>query len=335
MRTKTGFMWVGAGLALALLGACGSKPTHPAPVEDRGAGTQPAPQTDNRTVPVKQPPGFENAGKPGYYTIKPGDTLIRIGLETGQSHKDIARWNNIENPNRIEIGQVVRVVPPVETTPVVSKPAPATAVVAAPLPAAGAKPANGGAKPAANGAEVASSGASGAGKPTTAGAATSGVAASGTPVAGAATPAATGATASGATPTAPAANPQAANADDDVPWQWPAPGAVLAGFDESRNKGLDIGGNAGDPVLASADGKVVYAGSSLRGYGNLVILKHNNSFLTAYAHNRALLVKEDQTVKRGQKIAEMGNTDADRVKLHFELRKQGKPVDPAKYLPAR
>ena len=110
---------------------------------------------------------------------------------------------------------------------------------------------------------------------------------------------------------------------------------MIAGFDESRNKGYDIAGKAGDPVLAAADGRVVYAGAGLRGYGNLVILKHNNTFLTAYAHNQTLLVKEDQSVRKGQKIAEMGSTDADRVKLHFEIRRQGKPVDPSRYLPAR
>ena len=116
---------------------------------------------------------------------------------------------------------------------------------------------------------------------------------------------------------------------------WPGTGAVIAGFDEAKNKGLDLGGKAGDPVVAAADGRVVYAGAGLRGYGNLVILKHNNTYLTAYAHNQTLLVKEDQTVRKGQKIAEMGNSDADRVKLHFEIRRQGKPVDPAKYLPPR
>ena len=110
---------------------------------------------------------------------------------------------------------------------------------------------------------------------------------------------------------------------------------LFAGFDEARNKGYDIAGKAGDPVLAAADGRVVYAGAGLRGYGNLVILKHNNTFLTAYAHNQTLLVKEDQSVRKGQKIAEMGNTDADRVKLHFEIRRQGKPVDPTRYLPPR
>jgi lipoprotein NlpD len=123
--------------------------------------------------------------------------------------------------------------------------------------------------------------------------------------------------------------------DEGLAFAWPHPGPVLAGFDEAKNKGLDFAGKAGDPVLASADGKVVYAGSGLRGYGNLVIIKHNNTFLTAYAHNQALLVKEDQQVTKGQRIAEMGSTDADRVKLHFEIRRQGKPVDPAKLLPAR
>lgn len=127
----------------------------------------------------------------------------------------------------------------------------------------------------------------------------------------------------------------AASAEDTVTLIWPASGTILAGFDEVKNKGLDIGGAVGDPVLAAADGRVVYVGSGLRGYGNLIILKHNNTYLTAYAHNQTLLVKEDQTVRRGQKIAEMGNSDADRTKLHFELRRQGKPVDPVKYLPAR
>lgn len=118
-------------------------------------------------------------------------------------------------------------------------------------------------------------------------------------------------------------------------WQWPASGQVLTWFDENGNKGVDIAGNPGDPVLASAAGNVVYAGSGLRGYGKLVIIKHNDEFLTAYAHNQDLLVKEGEQVKQGQKIAELGSTDADRPKLHFEIRQQGKPVDPAKFLPAR
>lgn len=279
--------WGGAAvLAAALaLSACGSKTVHRAPVEDRNHGRSDA--------SAKQLPGYENAGKPGYYTVKPRDTLLGIGLEAGHSHKDIARWNALENPDKIEVGQVLRVVPP--------------ATVAEPAAAAVAKPV------------------------------TSGMVTS-TPIApGQNKPAAAAAAASAPAPaTAPvAATPAAVGGDDDPSWMWPANGTVLAGFDEAKNKGLDIGGAAGDAVLAAADGRVVYAGAGLRGYGNLIILKHNNVYLTAYAHNKTLLVKEDVTVKKGQKIAEMGDSDADRVKLHFEVRKQGKPVDPAKYMPAR
>jgi lipoprotein NlpD len=115
----------------------------------------------------------------------------------------------------------------------------------------------------------------------------------------------------------------------------PAAGATLSRYDGSRNKGLDIAGNAGDPVLAAADGRVVFVGGQLRGYGNMVIVKHNDTFITAYAHNQAIVVKENQIVRQGQKIAEMGRSDADRVKLHFEIRKNGAAVDPEPYLGGR
>ena len=284
----------GVCVVFGVLAGCSSTPLNRAPVEDRShVSPKPSVVTDARTQVVKQPPGFENAGKAGYYTVKPGDTLMRIGLETGQSYRDIARWNELENPDRIEVGQVLRVVPPQADAGVVTKPVASASATTTALPAAGA----------------ASAPAKAASAPTSASSAPAPVAAA------AVTPAASG--------------------DDDVAWIWPGKGSVLAGFDEVKNKGLDIGGAAGDPVLAAADGKVVYAGAGLRGYGNLIILKHNNTYLTAYAHNQTLLVKEDQTVKKGQKIAEMGSSDADRVKLHFEVRRQGKPVDPAKYLPAR
>jgi lipoprotein NlpD len=148
---------------------------------------------------------------------------------------------------------------------------------------------------------------------------------------------ATGAQAAGASPGAASASPAPTrDPDEDVAWAWPAAGPLLAGYDEARQaKGLAIGGKTGDPVLAAADGRVVYAGSGLRGYGNLVIVKHNALFLSAYAHNQTLLVKEDQVVRRGQKIAEMGASEADRVQLHFEIRRQGRPVDPARLLPPR
>jgi lipoprotein NlpD len=122
---------------------------------------------------------------------------------------------------------------------------------------------------------------------------------------------------------------------EELQFVWPAQGPVIAPFDEAKNKGVAISGRVGDPIVAAADGRVVYAGAGLRGYGNLIILKHNNTYLTAYAHNQALLVREDQAVRQGQKIAEMGSSDADRVKLHFEVRRLGKPVDPLGHLPKR
>ncbi len=253
-------MWGLVALVTALaLSGCANK-GRLAPVEDLSGGSR---------TPTRVLPGAENAGKPGYYTVKPGDTLIRIGLENGQPWRDVARWNGLTNPDLIEAGQVLRVAPPNQ--------------------------------------EVASA------KP-------------------AASPSAAPATS--AAPAKPAAAAAADVPDDSLGFQWPVKGNLIAGFDEAKNKGLDIAGKAGDPVYASADGRVVYAGSGLRGYGNLIILKHNNTYLTAYAHNQTLLVKEDQAIKRGQKIAEMGSSDADQVKLHFEIRRQGKPVDPAKYLPA-
>lgn len=295
--------WVmGVAAATVVLGACSSRSLNHAPVEDRASLPSASSPSSVASVAapevVKMPQGYENAGKPGYYTVKPGDTLIRIALEVGQSWKDVARWSQVENPNLIEVGQVLRVVPPVVKEAQV-KPVARPVVVGTAISPMASSPADSASQPASAASPQAS-----AAKPVVA--------------------------------TAPAvATSKPALAEDDVNWIWPANGALLAGFDEIKNKGVDIAGKAGDPVLAAADGRVVYVGSGLRGYGNLIILKHNNVYLSAYAHNQTLLVKEDQTVRKGQKIAEMGNSDADRVKLHFEVRRQGKPVDPIKYLPAR
>jgi lipoprotein NlpD len=277
-------------VAASLLAACASRPHVPAPVEDRSSGARAPATSPVASEALKPGPGVDNAGKPGYYTVRPGDTLIRIALDSGQNWRDIARWSNLDNPDVIAVGQVLRVAPPAGNA----------------VELAATRPAAAGSAPVARGP------ASGA------------LVASVPP----ATPPASAASAS---------QPAVPTGEDEIAWNWPTAGAgmVLAGFDEQRNKGLDIGGKPGDPVLAAADGRVVYAGAGLRGYGNLIILKHNNTYLSAYAHNQALLVKEDQTVRKGQKIAEMGNSDADRVKLHFEIRRQGKPVDPARYLPAR
>lgn len=122
---------------------------------------------------------------------------------------------------------------------------------------------------------------------------------------------------------------------DEINWAWPVPGKVVDTFDSTRNKGIDMSGKVGDPVQAASDGKVVYSGNGLRGYGNLVIVKHSESFLSAYAHNSKLLVNQGDVVKRGQKIAELGISDSDKPKLHFEIRRDGQPVDPLKFLPAR
>lgn len=320
VRTHCGVSTAGCLLAIALttlLGGCSVfRPTslNRAPVEDRGspvgasaaapAGSTPAGATPGALATAVKPlPGIENAGKPGYYTVRPGDTMIRIGLDTGQNWRDLARWNNMDNPNIIEVGQVMRVIPPgtadlpAGSTVATTKPVmPASTVTVTTLPPQATRTAT---------------------------------APASAPLGGATAPASTAPAATAPQP--PASSPS----DDDVAWIWPTSGGVIAGFDEAKNKGLDIAGKLGDPILAAGDGRVVYAGAGLRGYGNLVILKHNNTFLTAYAHNHALLVKEDQTVRKGQKIAEMGQSDADRVKLHFEIRRQGKPVDPARYLPAK
>jgi lipoprotein NlpD len=126
-----------------------------------------------------------------------------------------------------------------------------------------------------------------------------------------------------------------ANDDEKMSWMWPSNGRIVATFDEGKSKGIDIAGKMGQQVMAAGAGKVMYAGSGIRGYGNLVIVKHSNNLLSAYAHNRAIVVREGQSVNKGQVIAEMGDSDADTVKLHFEIRQQGKPVDPAKFLPSR
>ncbi len=312
--------------ALVLAG-CMSQP--PAPIVDRSTSAQ-----ARASAPAAP-------GGPGYYTVKRGDTLYRIALEHGQDYKDVAAWNNITNPGSIREGQVLRVAPPgaapavvgggaVVAQPVVTAPVVETQsldapgkVSSAPTPSTPApeglkREPRGGKEPYSDEAYARLSQGSETPK---------------------AAPVAVDAKKEAKTETPPEVKPESkpevATGPDDVAWQWPSTGKVTNGYSEAGNKGLDFGGKAGDPVLAAADGKVVYAGAGLRGYGELVIVKHNATFLSAYAHNRKILVKEGQQVTRGQKIAEMGNTDSDSVKLHFEIRKQGKPIDPALYLPKK
>lgn len=254
-------------LAVLLQSGCATR-LSPAPVVDRSSGRS--------SEPVE----------PGYYRIKRGDTLLRIALDHGQSHRDIAEWNNIADPNLIEVDQVIRITPPKTTraasTKIEVKQEKPGIAKEAPKPVD--KQPNKEDKLAKQ--EV-----------------------------------------------VPEKAKPDASGDLGIRLSWPSKGEVIERFDEGKSKGIGIAGKSGDAVQSAADGKVVYAGNSLRGYGNLVIVKHDNTYLTAYAHNKTLLVKEGDMVKKSQKIAEMGNTDADRVKLHFELRKNGKPVDPIAYLP--
>jgi lipoprotein NlpD len=248
--------------AVAVLSACSTPRTTPATVVDRSRMDSP---TSTATVPTP----------PGYYRVKRGDTLIRIALDQGQSYRDIVRWNNLTDPNLIEVDQLLLVRPPAGKMTV--KPLTSAAATPAPQKNADQRMAE------------------------------------------------------------PAAEPKIEAVKPDAPppgirLSWPAKGKVVEDFVDGKNKGIDIAGKLGDPIQAASDGRVVYAGNSLRGYGNLVIVKHDNTYLTAYAHNRNLLVKEGDAVRKGQKIAEMGDTDANSVRLHFELRVNGKPVDPLPFL---
>jgi lipoprotein NlpD len=287
-------------VTLGLLAAC-STPTRQAPVIDRPVahhGRLPAP------APVPAAPAEE--AKPdarGTYTVRKGDTLLRIALDHGQNYRDVVTWNNLTDPDDIKVGQVLRVSPPdtrvagVQTSPVpMPDNRPAAPRKVAPPPVAK--------RPDTNVAEAA--------KPD---------------VRNEKAETASVGPAPGATVTA--------SDDEKLSWMWPANGRIVATFDEGKSKGIDIAGKPGQQVMAAGAGKVMYAGSGIRGYGNLVIVKHSNTLLSAYAHNRAIVVKEGDTVSKGQVIAEMGDTDADSVKLHFEIRQQGKPVDPSRFLPSR
>ena len=313
-----------------LLAGCMSQP--PAPTVDRSSGQM-------------RPSAAATPSGPGYYTVKRGDTLYRIALEHGQDYKDVAAWNNITNAGSIREGQVLRVAPPGAATavaggavvaqPVVTAPVVETQsldapskVVTPPAPPTASTSSDGLKREPRGGKEPYSDEAyarlnrSGETAPKTTLAAVDLKPEPKTEPPPEAKP-------------EPKAEPATATGPDDVAWQWPSSGKVMSPYSDSGNKGLDFGGKSGDPVQAAADGKVVYAGAGLRGYGELVIVKHNATFLSAYAHNRKILVKEGQQVTRGQKIAEMGSTDSDSVKLHFEIRKQGKPTDPSLYLPKR
>ena len=306
-------------LALAVvvgMSACSTAPNK-APVVERGVDrVQPEPAHVTPTKPVVKAP--ENSR--GTYVVKKGDTLYRIALDHGQSYSDIVAWNSLKNPNDIKVDQVLRVAPPDASAASTVQ----TSVVTQSAVEV---------KPIISGSSNNKSAPRGDKRPYSEAALaelqkTDSVVGNSAPVAPV------------KAEVVPVAKPVDKSHDtssegDGVDWMWPVDGRVVASFDDAKNKGLDISGKMGQDILAAGSGKVMYAGSGIRGYGNLVIIKHTNALLSAYAHNKSILVKEGQSIAKGQKIAEMGNSDSDAVKLHFEIRLQGKPVDPSRYLPAR
>jgi lipoprotein NlpD len=299
---------------LGALAGC-STPRHSAPVIDRTTGVKPM-EMPKEAVQS----GPRRADNRGYYVVRKGDTLHQIALDFGQNYRDIVSWNNLANANDIRIGQPLRVVPP-EGAPQTGSVATTSGVEVRPLstPAPIAASASNKTGPRGDKRPYSDAALAELQKPDAAGQ---------SPTVASQSESAKNAE----------KNPETnapINADDAaVSWIWPADGKVISTFSDGK-KGIDIAGKMGQPVLAAGAGKVLYAGSGIRGYGNLVIVKHTNNLLSAYAHNKTIFVKEDQTVTKGQKIAEMGNSDSDAVKLHFEIRQQGKPVDPARFLPSR
>ena len=255
---------------------------------------RPAP-VETRTVEMERKPveahfkRNKNLVDGAFYTVRKGDTLYGIALAFGQNWRDIASWNNLSDPDKIKIGEKLRVVPKDTGNAAVSIPLKSAAIETPP-----------------------------------------------------------GRSTSGESEVA--LNERALDDNDVLPdngidrdeglvsslgWVWPANGQITEQFSDSNSKGISIAGASGEAIFAVSDGKVVYSGNGLRGYGNLVIIKHPNEFITAYAHNKSIFVKEGETVDKGQKIAEMGMSETDSPKLLFEVRKGGKPLDPLLYLPNR
>lgn len=315
-----------AAIAALLLGGC-MIAKKVAPVVER------SPEIARTAKPgVGASKGVPSADGPATYTVKRGDTLFGIALEHGLDHRDLARWNGITNPSSIEVGQVLRVRDPDVSVAVASVPGdiPAGEAVVTPYQSA----------PAVSGRSVTDeppgSMLSGDGETLLESDVLTSPKAVKLPYSEAAVASLQAASVqSQPAPKLPATDAvRRGDEPDAVEWSWPTKGKIVATFNENGGpKGVQIAGEMGQPVFASAEGRVVYTGSGLRGYGNLVIIKHNDTYLSAYAHNRQILVKQGDKVKRGQRIAEMGNSDANHVMLHFEIRREGKPVDPVSFLP--
>lgn len=325
-----------ASFLVALLSGCAGRPTS-APVVERSVSP----------IGAQKPPIAQVAPMPGAvsspsgYQVRRGDTLYSIALDHGVDSRDLAQWNRMDNPRRLQPGQTLRVTPPegeplqigaargagaidarpLESRPLESRPSDARASPGVPTavtksePRALRLPYSGENLALLQRGEAAQASAAPIAVPPI-------VRADPKPES------------SSAPPVAPSPKPAAEPRDAEaIEFIWPVRGKVLTGFSEPTSKGLDISGRPGDPVVAAASGRVIYIGTGIRGYGKLIVIKHDNNFNSVYAHNREILVKQDQAVTRGQKIAELGDTDSDSPKLHFEIRKSGRPVDPAKYLP--
>ncbi|MCC7483860.1 MAG: peptidoglycan DD-metalloendopeptidase family protein [Burkholderiales bacterium] len=303
MKRRVALAAVFGPVAAALLAGCTAR--APAPVVDRTPPPKAAPAAKQAAV--------KPASRPEFYTVRAGDTLYSIALDHGVDYRELAAWNGIGDPAAIRTGQRLRLVPPgASATAAPFKSAPG--VVARPVGEGAARPA----PPAA---------ASDAVK---------------TQPQGVRVPYSDEVYAQLANlkpPPPPAAKPEAPPAPapgegESVQFSWPASGRIVNNFSDGANlKGIGIAGRMGQPVYAAAPGRVIFSGTGIRGFGKLIVIKHNDTFLSVYGHNNELTVKEGQNVTRGQQIAEMGNTDADQVKLHFEIRRYGKPVDPLKLLP--
>lgn len=293
----------------------------PAPVSDRTVQVNPPPAA-KPPVPARVPVPAD--ARPAIYTVKPGDTLYSIALDHGLDYRELAAWNGITSPGSLRAGQQLRMTPPeaaATTAPFRTAPGvEGRPIAGTPVPATGSGPA--------------------------APAVTAGVAETvKTQPQGVRVPYSDQAYAQLASikpPVAPQAKPPESQPPpavppgegDEIQFGWPTSGRVVNGFSDSANlKGIGIAGKAGQPVYAAAPGRVIFSGTGIRGFGKLIVIRHNSAFLSVYAHNNELLVKEGQNVTKGQKIAEMGNTDSDQVKLHFEIRRFGKPVDPLTLLP--
>jgi lipoprotein NlpD len=291
-----------AASVASALAACVVSPTHQAPIVEHSQGGHAPPATVPPPAPPAPvaPPATREAHD-GQYVVQAGDTLYSIALAFGQDFRDIARWNGLDDPTHLHVGQTLRIVPPATSD------AEAAAAEAVPVP-------------------ISPSGTLET-RPLTPSAPTTAPPEPATPSPpqqAAQAPGGSGAFAG-----------KAAAAEPEAVWAWPSTGKLLERFDETHNKGIEIAGSVGDPVWASNDGQVVYSGSGLQGYGKLVIIKHTDDYVSAYGHNNEILVTQGQVVKRGQHIADLGMTDAPTPRLRFEIRRRGTPVDPLTYLPSR